>query len=123
MKRDFADYHYVPAEQVAVHERLTNWARYVAVRWAPTQAPIWRLGKSNSRQWHQPEPKTDIDAIDAMKIERAVRELPMIQREVLRWAYVHRNGPIQIRKRLGLTADALLHVLLTGRLMLINRSV
>ena len=123
MKRDFADYHYVPAEQVAMHDRLTNWARYFADRWVPAQAAIWKLGKSNTRQWHEPEPKRDVDQLDAMTIEKAVRALPVVYREVLRWAYVDRTSPMKIRRKLGLSAQDLLQALNEARTMLKNRKV
>ena len=76
MKRDFIDLHYVEPQHVSIHERLLNWERYVSVGKGSAQAPIWRLGKSNSRQWHLPEPRMETDILDGMRLEKAISQMP-----------------------------------------------
>lgn len=117
------DFHFVPSEHKAIDARLENWSAYVRVKVPSWVSPIWKLGKSNGRQWHQPEYRPACDMLDGNAIEIAVRKLPELHRETLRWAYVFRGGEIPFRKRHGLTRDALALLLKDGRQMLINRRV
>ena len=122
MRRDFIDFHLVPHEQLAMHDRLLNWARYVRVKRPMWQAPIWRLGKSGTRQWHSPEPREETDTLDGHALEKAVGALPDKHRDALRWHYVWRTTPAHARRVLGVTSDGLQRLVLDGRLMLINRA-
>jgi DNA-directed RNA polymerase specialized sigma24 family protein len=121
LKRDTIDFFLVEAHQIAIHERLCNWARYVAVRFTPAQHPMWRQSQSGSRQWHYPEPREEIDALDGMALERAISKLPVAHREALRWHYVWRTGPAKIRRLLGVTNGGLQKLVRDGRQMLMNR--
>lgn len=123
MRVQAPDFHAVPQDQRAIDARLTNWADYVRVKFPSWVGPIWKLGKSNGRQWHQPEFRPSCDTLDGHKVEIAVSNLPPVHREVLRWAYVHRGGEIQFRKKVGLTREGLAQVLNDARRMLINRRV
>jgi DNA-directed RNA polymerase specialized sigma24 family protein len=106
-----------------MHERLLNWARYVAVRYSPNQHPMWKQGKSGSRQWHAPEIRDAIDQLDGLKIERAVGLLPIPHREAIRWHYVHKTGPTKIRRTLAVTNEGLMKLVNDARAMLRNRGV
>lgn len=117
------DFHYVPEDQKAIDARLANWADYVRVKSPSWVSPIWKLGKSNGRQWAQPEFRPACDTLDGMSLERAVGLLPAPHRDALRWFYVYRYGELKFRKRAGLTSDGLVRVLRDGRQMLINRGV
>ena len=107
MKRDFIDLHYIEPHQVAIHERLLNWERYVSVGKGRSQAPIWRLGKSNTRQWHVPEMRQETDSLDGMRLEKAISQMPEPYRGVLRWYYVWRTEPSKARRQFGLTMEGL----------------
>lgn len=117
------DFHYVPSEHKAIDARLCNWADYVRVKFPSWVSPIWKLGKSNGRQWHAPEFRAACDVLDGNRLEIAVRALPEIHRDVIRWAYVHRYAEQRFRKQHGLTRDGLAQLLKDGRQMLINRRV
>lgn len=120
MRRDDIDFFTVEPHQLAMHERLCNWARYVAVRYTPQQHPMWRQSISNSRQWHVPEPREEVDGLDAMRVEKVVGKLPVPHREALRWCYVWRTGPGKARRNLGVTNEGLKLLVRDGRQMLIN---
>jgi len=122
MIRDYIDFHAVEPHQLAMHDRLLNWARYVRVRRVMWQAPIWRLGRSGSRQWHSPEPREEVDILDGHALEKAVGALPEKHREAIRWSYVWRTTPAHARRALGVTSDTLCRLVTDGRAMLINRS-
>ena len=117
------DFHYVSPEQKAIDARLDNWARYVAVKPQAWVGPIWKLGKSNGRQWHEPEYRPACDTLDGHELEKAVRALPDLHRSSLRWFYVWRYGEQKFRREAGLTRDGLVQVLKDARQMLINRRV
>lgn len=123
MRVQSPDFHYVAPEHKAIDDRLTNWADYVRVKFPSWVSPIWKLGRSGGRQWHQPEFRRACDTLDGHAMEKAVSGLPHLHRDVLRWAYVHRTGEIQFRRRHGLTREGLAQLLHDGRCMLINRRV
>ena len=124
MKREMMiDFFLVESHQLPIHDRLLNWARYVEVRHPSWQSPMWRQGKSNSRQWHSPIVNDTVDQLDGLKIERAVGLLPIPHREALRWNYVWRTGPAKPRRALGVTNEGLMKLVRDARQMLINRSV
>lgn len=113
----------MPEEQKAIDARLENWASYVRVKSPSWVSPIWKLGKSNGRQWHQPEHRPMCDTLDGHVIEKAVYALPALHCSALRWFYVYRYGEQKFRRETGLTRDGLVQVLKDARQMLINRRV
>lgn len=121
MQRDFVDFHFVAPEQILMHDRLLNWSRWVRVTAPRWQASIWRMGKSNTRQWHAPEVREETDILDAQAMEKAVAKLPDKHRDAIRWSYVYRTTPMQARKRLGVTNEGLQRLVVDARTMLQNR--
>lgn len=119
----YPDYHYVPQEHKAIDDRLVNWADYVRVKYPSWVGPIWKLGRSGGRQWHQPEFRRACDTLDGHKVEKAVAELPPPHRDALRWCYVHRYHEQRYRKQHGLTREGLFQLIQDGRRMLMNRRV
>lgn len=124
MKRDLEDFHFVDDRHLDIHARLVNWSRYVQVRPGSFVGPIWKLGKSNGRQWSEPTMSIPVNTLDGHKIERAVAMLPEKHREAVRWAYCRRSVlPHKVRKQLGVTDAGLMELIRSGRAMLINRGV
>ena len=117
------DFHYVDPKHKEIDARLENWASYVRVKFPSWVSPIWKMGKSNGRQWHVPEYRPACDTLDGHVIEKAVSALPHLHRDVIRWAYVHRYSEQQARRQFGLTKDGLFQALQDARMMLINRRV
>lgn len=117
------DFHYIPEGHRVIDQRLDNWSRWVQVRPQAWVGPIWKLGKSNGRQWHEPEFRPMCDTLDGHVIEKAVLDLPSLHCAALRWFYVYRYGEQKFRKNSGLTRDGLVQVLKDARQMLINRRV
>lgn len=117
------DFHFIPPEHRAIDARLSNWADYVRVKSPSWVSPIWKLGKSNGRQWHTPEFRPACDVLDGHEIEKGVRDLPPIHMKAMRWFYVYRYSEREFRKQSGLTRDGLVLVLKDARQMLINRRV
>ena len=122
MRRDNIDFFIVEPHHLAIHERLCNWARYVAVRFTPAQHPMWRQGRSNARQWHAPVLTDPVDSLDAQAVEKAISALPVAQRDSLRWFYVFGTHPERVCRKLGLSRAGLLQAVRDGRQMLMNRT-
>ncbi len=117
------DFNYVPEDQKAIDARLDNWSRYVAVKSPSWISPIWKLGKSNGRQWHEPEFRPACDVLDGMVMETAVYKLPELHRAAIRWAYVYKHHPARFCQQHGISKVSLGQVIADGRRMLINRRV
>lgn len=122
------DYFLVEPKHEAIHTRLENWARWCATRqhgWM--SSPMFRLARSNSRQWHAPEIRPMLNLIDAQALEKAVGALPDANKAAVRWSYVFRSKPIKVCRFLGLMVgdkadhEALMSLVRDGRQMLINR--
>ena len=123
MKNDYIDFHAVEPHHIPIHNRLLNWNRWVRVSVPLGQAPIWRLGKSNSRQWHPPEARVEVDTLDGHAMEKAVGALPDKHRDAIRWCYVWQTSPMKARRHLGVTNEGLQRLVVDGRTMLTNRRV
>lgn len=120
--QDTVDYNHVKPEHEAVHERLSNWARWVRVRPHGWQtAPMFRMYQSKSRQWHAPDIQEPIDTLDAVLLEKAVSALPVKHRDAIRWSYVHCGNPVAMARELGVSKQGLADLVDSGRTMLQNR--
>jgi DNA-directed RNA polymerase specialized sigma24 family protein len=123
MRRDdHVDYFLVPDGQIAIHERLEGWARWVKVRPHGWQcSPMFRQYRSKAWQWERPDVKAQTNIPEAVEMEKAVSLLPEKHREAIRFAYVWCGSPVAMARRLGVTKQGLLELIHDGRAMLINR--
>lgn len=116
------DYSHVPEHHKAIHERLENWRRWVAVRHHGWQtAPMFRMYQSKARQWEAPLIQNPVDTLDAVVVEKAVAALPDRHREAIRWSYVHCGNPAAMARRLAVSKQGLADLVDAGRTMLENR--
>ncbi len=116
------DFFFVEPKHYGIHERLENWARWCEGRrhgWMAS--PMFRLPRSNSRQWHAPELRSKLNELDGQALEKAVYALPELNRDALRWNYVGRSSPAPICRMLGTNYAGLAIYIRDGRQMLINR--
>lgn len=120
MKVKTVDFHAVQPDHQVMHARLENWSRWVTVRGMHWMGPIWKLGKSNGRQWDQPELRAAVDTLDAVEIEKAVSALPDKHRSAVRWAYVFKYSPSRATRELAVSMDGLDALVRSGRTMLKN---
>lgn len=114
------DFHAVDQRHEVIHKRLENWARYVEVRPRGWVGPIWKLGKSNGRQWHAPELRPAVDLLDGMEVEKSVVALPKKHREAIRWSYVFRDSPAKKARELAVNYEGLMSLVRSARTMLTN---
>lgn len=120
--KDIIDYSRVDEGHAAIHARLDNWRRWVAVRPHGWQvAPMFRMYQSKARQWEAPTLQNPVDTLDAVIIEKAVAALPDKHRDAIRWSYVHAGNPAAMAKRLAVSKQGLADLVDAGRTMLKNR--
>lgn len=120
MKKHLPDLFTVPKDQQAIDARLVNWSMWVSPGIGGQISPMFRLAKSNARQWHVPELRPTCDTKDAEQIERAIRELPETSKTLLRWYYVHRSSEQRIRRKLHMTPSELHQAVINARKLLTN---
>ena len=120
-----ADVFAVDPNQEAVHDRLTNWAR-----WANSgrgnayrMSPMFRMGGYQSPRSRDPLPSNPlIDVIDAQRVEKVVMSLPEKHKQSIVWWYVKRKpGPAAMRQYLGVTLAGLCELCNDARIMVDNR--
>ena len=118
------DFFVIDPRHLAIHARLLNWARYVdPKRMGWPMHVMWRQGRSNGRQWHEPVINVPVNTLDGNDLEIAVRKLPPPHMEAVRWWYVYRTTPNKARRNLGVTDEGLFRLVHEGRGMLVNRGV
>lgn len=119
--RASVDFHAVPQAQVAIHERLENWARWCHNSGGRAVQPMFRLYRS-SEQWQAPEVRV-VDSLDAQRVQKGVSSLPECHRKAVAWCYVQRTNPRRAAVSLAVTMEGLALLVKDGRTMLINRRV
>jgi DNA-directed RNA polymerase specialized sigma24 family protein len=121
-REEHVDYHLVADEHLAVHERLTAWARWVRVRPQGWQtAPMFMQYRSKSWQWEVPLVRAAVNELEVVEMEKAVSKLPDKHRTAIRWQYVWCGGPAAMARHLAVTKQGLLELIREGRTMLKNR--
>jgi hypothetical protein len=122
MKDDTRYVDFSRIEDESTHLRLVNWARYV--RDHPNMWPVQPMFRSvkTPRQWDiNPHIRVEIDQLDGLLVEKAIRTLPDKQRDALRWYYVYSSITVlKMRKYLGLTNEGLNKAICDGRTMIKN---
>lgn len=81
---------------------------------------MFRQAKSNSFQWHSPEPKASVNVLEAVATEKAVSQLPAKHREALRWCYVFPGNPAAMARKLAVSKEGLRDLVNVARTMLRN---
>jgi DNA-directed RNA polymerase specialized sigma24 family protein len=116
LKASDTDFHYVPPEQAAIHERLLNWAKWVNGSGHPASSPMFAAYRS-TEVWAAPEASQPVDTLDAKRLESAIATLDQVEREAIRWHYVNtrRHSPSRACRWLGLAKQALAQAVIDGR--------
>lgn len=119
----FEGVHQVAGEHVDVDLRMANWGRWARGGHGPAgDSPMFRLFRSShARAYAAPTPPPSVNASDALLVERAVRELPVLQRDLLRAWYVTNMSPAAMCHTLAVKRTALVRELHGARTMAANR--
>jgi hypothetical protein len=120
--REAVDFHFVPENQVKMHERLLNWARAQRNGSGTACAPMFRQYRS-SDQWAEPTAGTPVDQRDAAKVNKAWQQLPTKHRASLAWHYITPGSPTKACREIACTMAELAQFVVDARNMLINRRI
>ena len=120
--REQVDFHFVPEQQLPMHERLLNWARAQRNGTGTACAPMFRQYRS-SDQWAEPTASTPVDQRDAAKVNKAWQQLPTKHRASLAWHYITPGSPTKACREIACTMAELAQFVVDARNMLINRRI
>ena len=120
-KKSHADFQHVEPHQLAIHDRLRNWARWVVVRPQSKVLAMFKFYRP-AQHWHEKEFREPCDLIDAQAVEKLVARLPHTHAFALRWYYVYRLSVGIARKELATTAQGVDKAVRDARQMVLNLS-
>jgi len=103
-KQPQPDFHHIEPHQLAIHERLRNWSRWVAVRPHGRVHPMFKFYKAPP-QWEPKEFREPCDTLDAVVVEKIVASLPPDHAFALRWFYVWRMTIGDARRAIGVSSS------------------
>lgn len=120
--RAVIDFAYVPANQTEIHERLENWARWQRGGSPGNVHPMFRQYKAYMMKYREQEaPRTEVDQLDAVAVQKVMAHLPQSHRLAVQWCYVQRSNPLRVCQALGVSKQGLLDLITAGRTMVNNR--
>lgn len=122
MRRDPVDFFVVRAGHEAIHERLTNWARWSrGGRGSTSTLPMFRFYRPDG--YHELTAAIPVDSLDATRVQKLMVVLPEKHRWAMQWSYAHPWIHVQkVCRVLAVSRDALAELVHDGRSMLRNRS-
>lgn len=129
MKRESIEWHIVPEKQLAMHDRLLNWARWCRGPAGSDVSPMFRLyrptdaNQGAGQRYGLRATAEPVDSRDATKISRGVGLLPEPHRLSLQWYYVKPVAPLRACREIATTMAGLARLVQDGRQMLLNRRV
>lgn len=123
--RQYVDFSSVQPSHWKMHDRLTNWARWCNSRGAQAVAAGFGLHKSDeyTDREYGSETVIEVDKDDAVRIQKAIPQLPDKHRRAIAWCYVKPVKQSEKARELGLSLQGLADMVQAGRQMLINRGV
>lgn len=125
--REFVDFASVPPSQWAIHDRLTNWARWCRGRQGQVGgagSPMFELYRSsNARREYGEETSVPVDTGDAVLLAKTIGNpaFPDQHRRALDWYYVHPRNPGGKAREMGLSIAGLADLVQRARIVLMNR--
>lgn len=128
MNRDETDFFIVLPQHLDIHDRLRNWARYIAANgYKKNCAPMFQHYRS-SEVWAETQAFNPVDRIDGHRLEKAIGALPDKHKYAVRWVYVYSCGgdgrapvwPKTAQRSLGVNREGLVYLINAARSMLRN---
>lgn len=113
------DFNHVPAEQLEIHDRLANWAKWARGGNSGNVHPMFRQYRND--YWEPTPPMAQADTLDAVEVQKVMKDIPEKQRIAVQWCYILRTGPTKFCRELGVSKDGLMALINQGRTMIVNR--
>lgn len=117
--REEVDFAYVPSNQTEIHARLENWARWQRGGHPGNVHPMFREYRARNAEL-APSIASEVDGLDAVAVQRIMKDLPQSHRIAVQWCYVQRSNPIRVCQALGVSKAGLLELITAGRTMANN---
>lgn len=113
------DFNHVPTNQIAIHDRLVNWAKWARGSRGSNVHPMFRQYRND--YWEPAPPQSSADVLDAVKIQKVMKDIPEKQRIAVQWCYIARSNPTKAAKDLATSKSGLMELINDGRTMISNR--
>lgn len=117
--KNSVDFNHVPAEQAAIHDRLVNWAKWAKGSRPGNVHPMFRQYRND--YWEQAPAPSRTDTLDAVNVQKVMKDIPERNRIAVQWCYIIRSSPTKACQALGTSRDGLMQLINDGRLMIRNR--
>lgn len=113
--KDVIDFNRVPPEQIAIHERLVNWARWCRPRWGSAVHPMFKQAISAARAREDVSTAPPVNELDAQAIQTAYVALQDRERRAIAWCYVTREAVTGAMRQCGTDKRGLLELINQAR--------
>ena len=118
MSRNDIDFNVIKPEHMNIHKRLDNWARWCKGSNSGNVHPMFRQYRNG---YFEATPAASYsDTVDAVAIQKAMKDIPEPQRIALQWFYVKPGSPARVCMALGVSKLDLLELIHQGRAMMKN---
>lgn len=112
------DFNRIKPGHEAIHERLLNWARWCKGSNSGNVHPMFRQYRNG---YFEPTPAASYsDTVDAVAIQKSMKDIPERQRIALQWFYVKPGSPARVCMALGESKAGVLELIHQGRTMMKN---
>lgn len=115
------DFNAVPLNQREVHERLENWAKWQRGGHPGNVHPMFRQYRPAKYAESSPSIAAEVDSLDAVAVQKVMKDIPQRQRIAVQWCYVKRNGHARVCELLAVSKQGLFELIVQGRTMVVNR--
>ena len=113
--RDFIEFNRVPPEQMAIHWRLVNWARWCRPSFGSSVHPMFRQAISAARAREDVSTAPPVNEVDARVIQAAYAALQDRERRAIAWFYVTRGSVTGAMRQCGTDKRGLLELINRAR--------
>jgi len=118
--KDGIDFNVIKPEHEAIHDRLLNWARWCKGSNSGNVHPMFRQYRNG---YFEATPAASYsDTVDAVAIQKAMKDIPEPQRIAIQWFYVKPGSPTKVCFALGVNKRDMLELIHQGRTMMKNLS-
>lgn len=116
---EYVDFHHVPQEQMQIHDRLVNWARWAQPQHTGIVMPMFR----HYRPYMYPEsiPSSPINIRDAVEVQTTFAHIPEKHRHAIGWCYTIKSNPVGACRLLAVSRQGMADLITQGRTMISNR--
>lgn len=112
------DFNIIKPEHEDIHKRLENWAKWCKGSNSGNVHPMFRQYRNG---YFEPSPaRSYSDTVDAVAVQKVMKDIPEPQRIALQWFYVRPGSPMRVCFALGVNKADLLELIHRGRTMAKN---